>query len=178
MRKAMAGIRGCKNLLAARVRTKQDTLIFLQRIHRHFALSGQKDCQVFLDPQGAEHVVQKLINKVSQLWVPKRKTSVMDLQKFHRTKKRIRRVEYKDRMQVFAKSTVNVMRTALPCVYGQGFLKKPVAVHPYRPMDTFMTMHRVNVYKHANRFDVIDALCNIPILAGLSRQGLKKVVQW
>jgi hypothetical protein len=118
------------------------------------------------------------MKKVSQMWVRKRKTSTKDLQNFRRARKRVRRVQYKQKVQVFAKSTVPVLRAALPKMYGQGFLRKPVAVHPYRPMDTFMSMHRVNVYKQGSRFDVIDALCNIPILAGLTRRGLKKVVQW
>jgi hypothetical protein len=179
MKKGMVGSHGQPaNLKDAVIRTKQDAFFFLDRIHRHFLDSGKKDCQVFDNPREASAVLNKLIRKVSQKWVRNRKTSTENLQTFRRMRRVRRRVQYKDTLQVFTKATVPAMRTALPCIHGQGFLRKRVAVYPYRPMDTFFPLHRVNVYRQGKRFDVIDACCNIPILAGLTLQGLKKVVQW
>ena len=122
--------------------------------------------------------LQKAIRAVSVKWVRKEKTSRVKLQTLRRMKRVVRRVQYKNDIQVFNTPTVPTLRHALPKMHGQGTLRKSVAVHPYRPMDTFLTMHRVNVYRQGSRFDVIDALCNIPILAGITRQALKKVVSW
>jgi hypothetical protein len=179
LKKWMVGNDGRKHRNAMTLRrTRQEAFFLLDRVETHLKNSGKKDCPAFDLPVESAAAIHKLLRKQSQLWVRKQKTSAKDLQVFRTAKRRIRRVQYKDKLQVFKKDTVTVMRAAVPSVYGQGFLKKPVAVHPYRPMDTFMAWHRVNVYKRETRFDVIDALCNIPILAGLSLQGLKKVVQW
>ncbi len=167
-----------ENILANIPKTKQDTFFLLDRVQRHLEKSGRKDCQVFVSPQETSAIIQKLIAKVSQKWVRNAKTSRKDLQTFRRAKRRVRRVQYKDKVQVFIKATVPALRASLPKIHGQGFLSKPVAVYPYRPMDTFLGGHRVNVYRQGSRFDVIDGLCGIPILAGLTRRGLKKVVQW
>lgn len=166
------------NILDSVPRTKQDTFFLLDRIQRHLNNSGKNGYQRFDSPQDSSAAIQKLINKVSQLWVRKQKTSAKDLQNFRHARKRIRRVQYKNMVQVFTKATVPAIRASLPKIHGQGFLRQRVAVFPYRPMDTFLGGHRVNVYRAGNRFDVIDACCNIPILAGLTRRGLKKVVQW
>lgn len=181
MKKGMVGTCGQPDKprnIANIPRTKQSAFFLLDSIETHLRNSGLPHHQQFDMPQETLAMVSKLTKKVSQLWVRKRKTSTKDLQQFHRTRKRVRRVMYKQNVQVFAKATVPVLRTSVPKLYGQGFLRKPIAVHPYRPMDTFLGHHRVNVYKNGPRFDVIDALCNIPILAGLSKQGLKKVVAW
>jgi len=167
-----------ENILANIPKTKQDTFFLLDRVQRHLKNSGLKDCQVFDSPQETSAIIQKLIAKVSQKWVRNAKTPTKDLQTFRRAKRHVRRVQYKDKVQVFIKATVPALRASLPQIHGQGFLSKPVAVYPYRPMDTFLGGHRVNVYRQRNRFDVIDALCGIPILAGLTRRGLKKVVTW
>jgi hypothetical protein len=178
MKKGMVGSSGLENLKVAVLRTKRDTFFVLDRVIRHLKNSGKNGCQIFDSPQESAATLDKLIKKVSQKWVRNRKTSAKDLQTLRRATRRRRRVQYKENVVVFTKATVPALRTAVPKMYGQGFLRKPVAIHPYRPMDTFLTRHRVNVYRQRNRFDVIDALCNIPILAGLTRQGLKKVVEW
>ena len=167
-----------ENILANVPRTKQDTFFLLDRIQRHLDNSGKQGRQVFDSPLESSATLQKLIRKVAQKWVRNQKTSRPILEHIHRTKKRLRRVQYRDRIVVFKKATVPALRAALPKIYGQGYLRKRVAVYPYRPMDTFLREHRVNVYRSGNRYDVIDALCNIPILAGLTRRGLKKVVEW
>ena len=179
MRKWMVGIDGEKHRNVAFVpRTKQSLFFLLDSIETHLKNSGLPNRQVFDMPTETMAFIHSRLRKVSQMWVRKRKTSTEDLQTFRRAKKRVRRVQYKESVQVFKKDTVTMTRAALPKIFGQGFLRKPVAVHPYRPMDTFLGRHRVNVYRVGNRFDVVDALCNIPILAGLTQQGLKKVVEW
>lgn len=167
-----------ENVLAHVPRTKRATFFLLDRIQRHFLNSGKNNCPVFDCPQESSAVLGKLIKKVNQKWVRNRKTSKKDLQVFRRMKKVVRRVQYQNNVVVFTKATVPHLRAAVPQMYGQGFLRHPVRVHPYRSMDTFLGRHRVNVYRQGKRFDVIDALCNIPILAGLTKQGLKKVVEW
>lgn len=180
-RTAMVGINGKlirKRNIAVIPRTRQGAFFLLDSVETHLKNSGTEGCQRFDHPQESSAAIHKLLRKVSQLWVRKQKTSTKDLQTFRRARRRTRRVQYKNHLQVFSKATVPALRDSLPKIHGQGFLKKRVAIYPYQPADTFLGGHRVNVYKHGGRFDVIDALCNIPILAGLSLQGLKKVVQW
>lgn len=176
MRKGMVGT--SQNILDHIPRTKRDTFFVLDRVIRRLRDSGKIGCQIFESPQESAAALDKLIRKVAQKWVRNRKTSTKDLQVLRRATRRRRRIQYKDNVVVFTKATVPNLRAALPKLYGQGFLRRPVAVHPYRAMDTFLGRHRVNVYRQGTRFDVIDALCNIPILAGLTRQGLKKIVEW
>jgi len=181
LKKVVVGINGEsveRRNIAYIPRTRQSAFFLLDSIESYLRNSGLPNCQRFEMPKETLDAVHKLTRKVSQLWVRKQVTSRKDLQTFHRTRKQVRRVQYKQKVQVFTKATVPVLRQALPRIYGQGFLRIPVAVHPYRAMDTFLKCHRVNVYRNGQKFDVIDALCNIPILAGLTRQGLKKVVEW
>lgn len=180
MKNGMVGIGGERNLLANIPRTKKGAFNILLRVERHL-LPDEKTGKINVvvhDPSGAHAVIQKAITAVARKWVRPRATCSKDLQRFHHLKKHIRRVQYQNQVQVFAKPTVSALRSSLPKIHGQGALRKPVAVYPYRPMDTFLGGHRVNVYRSGSRFDVIDALCNIPILAGLTRRGLKKIVQW
>lgn len=77
------------------------------------------------------------------------------------------------------KDTIKVLRVARPLIHRQGFLAKPVKVYPYASTDVFCSRHRVNVFCNPQgRFDVIDALCNLPILAGVTEKAVREAVVW
>lgn len=178
LRREAVGRFGQQSNIANMPHTRKDAYNLLLRVEDHLKHSGQRGRQAFDNPLEAHQGLQKAIRKLANHWVRKQLTPRSELQKFRKAKSRSRRTLYKQKMQVFAKSTVPSMRTALPAIHGQGWLRRRVEVFPYGPVYTFNADHRVNVYRKGDRFDVIDALCNIPILAGLTRQGLKKAVQW
>ena len=176
--------------------TKKDAMLLLERLQWHFKQSGQKGRPLFEEPRQLFDIIGKLMRKVSVLWVRKAVTHKKHLQPYRRIRRRSERNSYKQNVQVFsnpkktrgkvapgslpssASHPVELIRAASPKLFGQGFLRKRVPVFPYTPTYTFLAMHRVNVYQNGGRFDVIDAYCNIPILAGLTRQSLKSVVAW
>ncbi len=179
------------NILENVPRTRKDSFNLLDRIITHLQNSGQHRCgphchkvncpqryPIFDCPKESCASVQVCIVAVSKKWVRPTKTSKKDLQTLRKMKRIVRRKAYRDNVVVFKNSTSHAIRAAVPHLHGQGFLRKAVTVHPYRTMDTFTGGHRVNVYKQGARFDVIDALCNIPVLAGVTRRALKQVVEF
>lgn len=168
-----------RNILANVPSNQKQAFFLLDNILAHVKKSGQYDfsklrhCQVFAEPQKTAATIQQCIARVQ---IKSRKTSSKKLQQFRKLKRVTRRKEYRHNVVVFKSDTVKIQRVASPSLHGQGYLLKPVRVHPYRPTDIFLGRHSVNVYRQGCRYDVIDALCNIPILAGLTKRGLKLAV--
>lgn len=175
-KKAMVGtLVSVRNLSVLPQRTNQKTLNLLLDVQRHSRAVVINPAEI----KGAFHTnLRKAIRTVRVKMVQKRKTGRKHLERFKNSPARKRRRLFETRVQVLKKDTVPALRDALPKMYGQGFLRCRISVFPYRPMDTFLAQHKVNVYQNGSRFDVIDALCNIPILSGITRRHLKGVVAW
>lgn len=155
-----------RNLTVVSPHTTKAAHSLLMATNRHF----QNDNEL---PE-----VKKAIRSLRVKWIPKVKTGRKRLERIHRSTASKRRRMYQTHIMVLKKDTVPALRDALPKMYGQGFLRRKVSVFPYRAMDTFLAQHKVNVYQNGCRFDVIDALCNLPILSGITRRHLKGVVAW
>ena len=165
--KAMVGtLVSVRNLAVVAPRTTKAAHALLTSTAKHF----QGDNEL---PE-----LKKAIRRIRVKWAPKIKTSRKRLERIHQSTATKRRRLYQTRVVVLKKDTVATLRDALPKMYGQGYLRRRISVFPYRPMDTFFAQHKVNVYQNGSRFDVIDALCNIPILSGITRRHLKGVVAW
>jgi hypothetical protein len=175
--KAQPDVRVSRNV-ADIPRTKQDAFNLLSRMIAHVENSGKPGCLRFAAPQDTYQFLQKCIKAVGVKWVRKQKTSRAALQTFRKLRRRVRRVAHKNDVLVFQKIAVPLMRAALPNLYGQGFLRRCVRVHPYRACDEFLGRHPVKVFRQRNLFDVVDAHCNIPILAGITKRALKQFVEW
>jgi hypothetical protein len=159
-------------------RSNKAAMVLLRRVDDHFEYTGLRGFGYFDNPMGARRMLNKAIRSIRRKWVPPQPTRRKKLKKYYGLAPRKRRTQHAERMLVFTKTTVRTMRAAVKNLYGQGFLAKTVTIYPYTPADTFNLGHKVNVYRDGTRFDVIDSLCNIPILAGLTRHALKKVVHW
>jgi hypothetical protein len=148
--------------------------MLLDRLAALYKKSGQAGHPRFDEPFESHQTVIKLHGQVFRKW--QRKATEPKLHKHYR--RRLRHPNSRRRLQVVKNDTSPMLRAALPKVFMQGFLKTRIAVYPYRSTDTFLGGHRVNVFKHNSYFDVIDALCNIPILSGISEKRMREVVEW
>ena len=169
--------------------TNRDAFLLMCRVVDHLKNSGKppvrtirgriiRAYQRFDSPQETYQTCQKIVEALSKRWVRKQKTGRKTLQAFRALRRKIRRVQHKEKVLVYQKAAAPILRAALPALHGQGFLRKAIRVHPYRPMDTFLGRHPVKVFRQGSRFDVIDAYCNIPILAGITKRALKQIVEW
>lgn len=157
-------------------RTTKAARELLARIDDHIEYAGLPGFATLDNAQDVRRTLAKLDRKLRIRWVQKKKTSRKRLEKISRMGVRRRRSEYATRMTVHKVENVPSMRAAIQNLYSQGILARTFQVYPYRPIDSFNFGHRVNVYKVGNRFDVIDANCQIPILAGITKQALRKAV--
>lgn len=74
---------------------------------------------------------------------------------------------------------VKDLKIAAPKIFRQGYLAKAVKTFPYRKIDVFCSRHQVNVFKNPQgKFDVIDALCNLVVASGISKQAAREMVRW
>jgi hypothetical protein len=167
------------NLLRRVPKTKREAFWLLASIDDHFEHSGEKNRQAFIEPKKAQKKLREVVAELNGLW-RRRRSDV------HQPVLRIKRrpeVRHAENVQhLFPKPIA-----AQPVVFAQGFLRRRMTVgetdNSQNPLhcsatDTFLSGHKVIVYRNGrHRFDIVDALCKLPIVDNVTRRFIKMSVE-
>ena len=178
--------RSGSNLLRHPPKTRREAFWLLVRLQNHFARSGDRRRQRFAEPKAASAALDKVIAKLNGLWRRHRPDLLQPLLVIKRRKA----VRQQERVRKLFPAPV----LRQPELFGRGFLRCEIAAGAANPMfsvldplvngkpreeDRFLAGHRVEVLRRStHRFDIVSEGIRLLVAENVSRQMLRKTVEW